>query len=195
MLIKDQPLDDLEAAVADIADVPDWRAVWGPDNGGGPSALEFLRRRVVAATGWASPEVDTSPPMARTSWAFKTTRGLWAEVWPHSASFEVRGGWAASDLTEQEAPHALAMLRRDQWPRYLALVTRYLGEPAYVGSCVDEDFPTDRWRRDYDPQEDGLLAVWLRPGLEFHLTAFGAGLAPTTGMSIVEHVRQPRDER
>ncbi|MFC0623356.1 hypothetical protein [Kribbella deserti] len=71
MKIKDEPLDDFEAALADIADVPDWRAVWGSSieestaggspatggslaPGGGPTALAALRERVRTATGWSS---------------------------------------------------------------------------------------------------------------------------------------------
>jgi len=55
-------------------------------------------------------------------------------------------------------------------------VREQLGEPVYVGSCVDPGFPTERWQSEYDARQVGYLAVWQRPGLEFHLYAAHAGL-------------------
>jgi hypothetical protein len=197
--IKDEALDDLEAALADIADVPDWGAVWGPHRGGGPGALAEIRDRVEAATGWGAEAVDGGADMRQTGLSFTTRRGVVATVTAGSASFATsRGGWSAYQLTAADYPEALAVLQHRQWPRYLDLVRKYLGEPVYAGSCVDTDFPTDRWRDEYDPQQVGYLAVWERPGLEFHLYASHAGLSfdPShPAMSIQHRVRRPAPDR
>jgi hypothetical protein len=170
--IKDEPLDDFEAALADLADVPDWRAVWGR-----PSELTELRERVQAATGWASEPVTGSEDVRQRAWSFTTSRGSLVVVGPETASFALsRGGWSAYRLTAEDYPAALRILQSQQWPRYFGLVRGQLGEPQYVGSCVDPGFPTERWRAEYDAREVGYLAVWRRPGLEVHLYAAHAGL-------------------
>jgi hypothetical protein len=175
--IKDEPLDDFAAALADIAGVPDWRAVWGPRAGGGPTALAELRERVGAATGWSSSPVAGDADMRQTGWSFTTSRGSQVVVGPDTASFATsRGGWSAYRLSADDYADAVRILQEQQWPRYLELVRGQLGEPVYVGSCVDPGFPTERWQSEYDARQVGYLAVWQRPGLEFHLYAAHAGL-------------------
>ncbi|GAA3586521.1 hypothetical protein GCM10022235_66580 [Kribbella ginsengisoli] len=194
--IKDEPLGDLEAVLADIADVRDWRAMWGP-GGGGAAALGELRDRVLLAAGWSSEPVTEAVDMRQTGWSFTTQRGSLVVVGSESASFDTsRGGWAAYRLTAEDYAEAVRIMRQQQWPRYLELVRRYLGEPGYVGACVDPDFPTARWRDEYDPRRVGYLAVWERPGLEFHLYAAHAGLEfdpKHPAMSVQQLVRRGAD--
>jgi hypothetical protein len=133
----------------------------------------------------------------QTGWSFTTERGSLVVVGGETASFDTsRGGWSAYRLTAHEYPEALQILQQQQWPRYLELVRRYLGEPGYVGVCVDPDFPTARWRDEYDPRKVGYLAVWERPGLEFHLYAAHAGLEfdpAHPAMSVQQLVRRGAD--
>jgi hypothetical protein len=196
--IKDEPLGDLEAALADIAEVPDWRAVWGPGGGGGAEGLARLRERVQRATGWSSEPVSDAVDMRQTGWSFTTSRGSLVVVGDGNASFDTsRGGWSAYRLTAEDYPEALRVLQQRQWPRYVELVRRYLGEPGYVGVCVDPDFPTARWREEYNPRKVGYLAVWERPGLEFHLYAAHAGLEfdpKHPAMSVHQLVRRGADD-
>jgi hypothetical protein len=196
--IKDEPLGDFEAALADIAEVPDWRALWGPPAGGGPSALGELRERVQAATGWSSEPVTGGADMRQTGWSFTTPRGSRVVVGASSASFDTsRGGWSAYRLSQEDYPEALRILQQRQWPRYLELVRRYLGEPVYSGVCVDPGFPPAQWRDEYAARRVGYLAVWQRPGLEFHLYAAHAGLEfdpAHPAMSVQQLVRRGAEE-
>ncbi len=196
---KDEPLDDFESALADIAEVRNWSSVWGPSHGGGPDGLSEIAERVRAATGWSTAPPDGGADMRQVARSFTTGRGVVVTVGPGSASFATgSGGWSAYRLSAEDYPQALAILRQRQWPRYLDLVSRYLGPPAYVASCVDADFPSDRWRDEYDPHDVGYLGVWERPGLEFHLYASHAGLRfnpAHPAMSIQYLVRQPAPGR
>src|SRR3954471_17330085 len=53
MKTLDRPLDDDDRAMADLAEVRDWRRLGGPQTGAtGPDPVRRLIRRVKSATNW-----------------------------------------------------------------------------------------------------------------------------------------------
>jgi hypothetical protein len=170
MLTQDRPLDEDEAAIADLAEVADWRPIAGPDNDQtGPEVVKAIVQRVTAATDWlpwplaAGETID--PAIA--SWGFTTKRGSTIVVFPGLAFADARNsGWSAYRITPDDIPAAEAGL--DQaWPQMLDLARKFLGEPDYVGDDSRPDF-LDEWRPGAGADKRHL-AAWVRPGAQFHL--------------------------
>ncbi|MEU8226845.1 hypothetical protein [Kribbella sp. NPDC048915] len=170
MKTQDRPLDEDEAAIADLAEIADWRPIAGPDTDEtGPEVVKAIVRRVTAVTDWipwplaAGETID--PVLA--SWGFTTKRGSTIVVFPGLAFADARNsGWSAYQITPDDIPAAEAGL--DQaWPQMLALASKYLGEPDYVGDDSRPDF-LDEWRPGAGADKRHL-AAWVRPGAQFHL--------------------------
>jgi hypothetical protein len=157
---------DDDRAMADLAEVPDWNRVWGPAVTG-PDAVRALADRVSAATGWrpwplAGPgAIDPD----QSAWGLVTRREtvmlvLADAVLPDSP----RSGWSAYQVGAADLVEAAAGLDA-HWPAHLDLARRHWGDPVFVGGAGDPRIPEVwRYRRRH-------LAVWLRPGAEFHLYA------------------------
>ena len=165
-----RPLDDDERAMADIADVADWRRVGGPQTGEtGPMMVRALIQRVRNATGWKPWESRRRSTIddALDGWGFLTRRRTEMAAYddlilPHSPF----SGWIAYGIGPDDISAAESGLD-EHWPVKLALAGRCWGRPDYLGSDADPEF-VDQWA-----PGAGIgrrhLAVWARPGAEFHL--------------------------
>jgi hypothetical protein len=159
--------DDDERAMADLAEVSDWTSVWGPP-GTGMDAIRALVNRVIAATGWQPWAPGTIDP-GRYTWGLVTPRQTVMLVLPDAVLPDSpRSGWSAFEIGPSEVREA--ELGLDQyWPGQLELARKHWGPPVFVGSGADSRVPVEwRGRRRH-------LAVWLRPGAEFHLYATQPG--------------------
>jgi hypothetical protein len=164
------PLDPDDRAMADLAEVPDWSKVAGPDDDEtGYAVVEALVHRVSAATGWTPWPVEPGMVIndAMESWGFTTGRGtdmiaFNGLVFPDCPD----SGWSAYEIGPDDIAAAEAGLD-EQWPAYLELAGRHWGVPDYVGDDRNPAFD-DEWapRAGLDRRH---LAVWLREGAEFHL--------------------------
>lgn len=155
--------DDDERAMADLADVPDWRGLWGPP-GTGLEAIRALVMRVTQATGWrpwAPGNIDPN----RYTWGLVTQRQTVMLVLPDAVLPDSpRSGWSAYGFGAADVPEVEDGLD-DYWPGQLQLARKHWGEPVFVGPGDDLRIPEEwRGRRRH-------LAVWLRPGAEIHLYA------------------------
>jgi hypothetical protein len=158
------PYDDDERAMADLAEVADWRLLWGRP-ATGPAAVRALADRVSAATGWRPWSVgDAAIDRDQEVWGLVTRRGtvmlaLADAVFPDSP----RSGWSVYDIEAGDLDEAAAGIDA-HWPEHLDVARRHWGEPAFVGRAGDPRIPA-KWRHRRH------LAVWVRPGAEFHLYA------------------------
>jgi len=164
---QERSSDDDERAMADLAEVPDWRAVWGPP-ATGMDAVRALVNRVIAATGWR-PWAPGNIDPDRYTWGLVTPRETVMLVLPDAVLPDSpRGGWSAYDIGPSDLAFAEEGLD-ERWPEQLKLARTYWGPPVFVGSGADPRVPPEwRGRRRH-------LAVWLRPGAEFHLYATQPG--------------------
>ena len=167
MKTQERSFSDDERAMADLAEVTDWRQVWGPP-ATGVDAIRALVSRVTAATGWrpwAPGNIDPS----RYTWGLVTRRETVMLVLPDAVLPESpRSGWSAYEIGPSERGEAEEGLDT-HWPDHLELGRKYWGAPVFVGSGSDPRVPVEwRGRRRH-------LAVWLRPGAEFHLYATQPG--------------------
>jgi hypothetical protein len=170
MKTQDRPLDEDERALADLAEITDWRPIAGPDNDEtGPAVVKAVVQRVTAVTEWQpwplNPGEQISAVLA--SWVFTTKRGINMVVFPGMAFADTRNsGWSAYQITPDDIAAAEAGLD-EHWPAMLELARKYFGDPDYVG---DDSSPTflDEWRPGAGADKRHL-AAWLRPGAQFHL--------------------------
>jgi hypothetical protein len=164
---QERPSDDDERAMTDLAEVSDWRPIWGPP-ASGMEAIRALVARVTAATGWrpwAPGDIDPD----RFAWGLVTPRETVMLVLPDAVLPESpRSGWSAYDIAASELPQAEEGLD-DHWPGQLALARKFWGPPVFVGPGSDPRVPIE-WR-----DRRRHLAVWLRPGAEYHLYASQPG--------------------
>jgi hypothetical protein len=162
---------DDERAMADLAEVADWRSVWGPP-GSGLDAIRALVSRVIAATGW-QPWAPGNIDPDRYTWGLVTPRETVMLVLPDAVLPDSpRSGWSAYEIGESEQFLAEEGLD-ENWPAQLELARGFWGAPVFVGSGSDPRVPLEwRGRRRH-------LAVWLRPGAEFHLYATQPGPGDT----------------
>lgn len=171
MKTQERSFDDDERAMADLAEVVDWRAIWGPPDTG-MDAIRALVTRVTDATGWM-PWAPGNIDPDRYTWGLVTPRETVMLVLPDAVLPESpRSGWSAYEIGESELPQAEEGLDA-HWPGQLDLARHYWGPPIYVGPGDDLRIPPEwRGRRRH-------LAVWLRPGAEFHLYASQPGPGET----------------
>ncbi|NOL42894.1 hypothetical protein HPO96_21850 [Kribbella sandramycini] len=153
--------------MADLAEVSDWKPVWGPP-GAGLEAIRARVLRVTAATGW-QPWAPGNIDPERFTWGLVTQRETVMLLLPDAVLPESpRSGWSAYEITPSEVADAEAGLD-EHWPSEVERARRHWGPPVFVGPGDDPRVPPE-WR--------GLrrhLAVWLRPGAEFHLYATQPG--------------------
>lgn len=170
MRTQQRTSDDDERALADLAEVSDWKRVWGPPETG-LNAIRTLVSRVSAATGWrpwAPGNIDPS----RYTWGLVTPRQTVMLVLPDAVLPDSpRSGWSAYEIAPEEVGEAEDGLD-DHWPEQLELARRHWGPPVFVGPGTDPRIPLEwRGRRRH-------LAVWLRPGAEMHLYATQPEVTP-----------------
>lgn len=165
-----RPLVDDERAIADIAEVADWRRIGGPQTGEtGPMMVRALIQRVKNATGWKPWESRRRSTIdeALDGWGFLTRRRTEMAVYddlilPHSPF----SGWIAYGIGPDDISAAELGLD-EHWPAKFDLARRAWGRPDYVGSDSDTGF-VDQWAPGAGTGRRHL-AVWARPGAEFHL--------------------------
>lgn len=169
MKTLDRPLDDDDRAMADLADVADWRRISGPIGQSGRDLVLPLIKRVSKATGWRPWPVSRHTVIddLLDGWGFLTRRQTEMAVYgdqvlPHSPF----SGWIAYEIGPDDIAAAEAGLD-ENWPKKLQLATKHWGPPVYVGSdhgtsFVDEYAPGAGLDRRH-------LAVWTRPGAQIHL--------------------------
>ena len=78
MKTQDRPLDQDDLAMADLAEIPDWTVIAGPDgDDAGPEVVRALVHRVMGQTSWQPWPLQAGevigPDMV--SWGFTTRRG------------------------------------------------------------------------------------------------------------------------
>ncbi|MGW7683681.1 hypothetical protein ACWGID_23290 [Kribbella sp. NPDC054772] len=170
MKTQDRPLDEDEAAIADLAEIADWRPIAGPDNDDtGPEVVRAIVQRVMSATEWTPWPLKPGEPIDNVlaSWGFTTKRGSTIVVFPGLAFADARNsGWSAYEISPDDIPAAEAGLD-ENWPAMLDLARKYLGEPDYVGDDSSRHF-LDEWRPGAGVDKRHL-AAWVRPGAQFHL--------------------------
>ncbi|HZO68188.1 MAG: hypothetical protein ACRDP9_19320 [Kribbellaceae bacterium] len=170
MQTLDRPLDDDDKAMADLAEVADWTKVAGPDTDDtGRDVVLALINRVSAATGWEPWPVDQNTVIDNEldAWGFRTSRGTEIAVYNDQlVPDSPRSGWAAYDLGPDDIAAAEAGLDA-HWQAKFDLARQHWGEPAYVGTDSNPGF-VDEWApaAGFDKRH---LAVWVRPGAQFHL--------------------------
>lgn len=170
MKTQDRPLDEDDLAIADLAEVTDWAPIAGPNSDdSGPAVVRALVQRVTAATNWEpwplKPGEQIDPVMA--SWGFTTKRGSTIVLFDGLAFADARNsGWSAYDIGPDDIAEAEAGLDA-HWPDHLELARKHLGEPDYVSDDSNPAF-LNEWRLGAGADRRHL-AVWVRPGAQFHL--------------------------
>ncbi|TCO48319.1 hypothetical protein EV646_104136 [Kribbella antiqua] len=170
MKTQDRPLDEDDLAIADLAEVTDWTPLAGPNSDdSGPAVVRALVQRVTSATDWEpwplKPGEQIDPVLA--SWGFTTKRGSTIVMFDGLAFADVRNsGWSAYEIGPDDIALAEAGLDA-HWPEHLELARKHLGEPDYVGNDSSPTF-LDEWRPAAGADRRHL-AVWVRPGAQFHL--------------------------
>ena len=170
MKTQDRSLDEDSRAMADLGEITDWTRIAGPDDDeSGPQVVTALVQRVMAETTWKpwplEPGEEIGAEMA--SWGFTTPRGTTMIVFNGLAFSDCPdSGWSAYEIGLDDIAAAEAGLDA-HWPDHLALAQQHWGEPDYIG---DDSSPT--FEDDWAPGA-GVgrrhLAVWLRPGAQYHL--------------------------
>lgn len=181
MKTQDRPLDEDNVAMADLAEIADWTRIAGPDDdGSGPQVVRALVQRVMSATDWQPWPLEAGEVIddEMASWGFTTRRGTTMIVFNGLAFSDCPdSGWSAYEISPDDLTAAEAGLDA-HWPQHLELATQHWGNPDYVG---DDSSPTfaDEW-------EPGAgsgrrhLAVWLRPGAQYHLYSTKPAKDPLT---------------
>ncbi len=192
MKTQDRPLDEDDLAMADLAEVADWTRVAGPDTDEtGPAVVRALVQRVTAATGWQPwpLEPGTEIDDVLESWGFVTRRGTNMIVFNGMAFADCRNsGWSAYDLEPADIPAAAAGLDA-HWPEHFELALKHWGEPAYVGDDSRPGFD-DEWAPGAGADRRHL-AVWTRPGAQFHLYSnkpTAEPLSPAVGVGYTVYI-------
>ncbi|WUJ72255.1 hypothetical protein OG809_03095 [Kribbella soli] len=170
MKTQDRPLDQDDLAMADLAEIPDWGTIAGPDGDeAGPEVVRALVNRVMGQTTWQPWPLGAGEVIGdeMVSWGFTTRRGTTMIVFDGLAFPDCpESGWSAYDIGPDDIAAAEAGLDT-HWLAKLSLATRHWGQPDYLGDESSVTF-VDEW-------EPGAgtgrrhLAVWLRPGAQIHL--------------------------
>ena len=128
MKTLDRPLDDDDRAMADLADVRDWRRIGGPHTGEtGPIPVRKLIRRVKSGTSWKPWPVNRKTVIddQLDGWGFLTRRKTELAVYddqilPHSPF----SGWVAFAIEPWDVDAAAAGLD-EHWPAKFDLARRH----------------------------------------------------------------------
>jgi hypothetical protein len=166
----DRPLDDDDRAMADLAEIEDWTTLAGPDTDQTGSAFVLpLIDRVSSATTWKPWPVENGAGIddSLDSWGFMTERKTEMAVYGDLVlPYSPWSGWAAYEIEPDDIAAAEAGLDQ-HWEAKLDLARTHWGEPTYVGSDKNPEF-LHEWApaAGYDRRH---LAVWVRPGAQFHL--------------------------
>jgi hypothetical protein len=126
-------------------------------------------QRVMAATDWQPWPLASGEKIddVLASWGFTTKRGSTIVVFPGLAFADTRNsGWSAYEIGPDDIAAAEAGLDAN-WPTMLDLARKHLGEPDYVGNDSSPAF-LDEWAPGAGADRRHL-AVWVRPGAQFHL--------------------------
>lgn len=170
MRTQDRSLAEDDLAMADLAEVTDWSRVAGPvSDETGPAVVRALVHRVMAATAWEPWPLQPGQVIDEVmeSWGFTTRRGTTMIVFSGLVFADCpNSGWSAYDIGPDDIAAAESGLDA-HWPEHLALARRHWGEPAYVGDDSSPDF-LDEWAPGAGADRRNL-AVWTRPGAQFHL--------------------------
>ncbi|MEV5966117.1 hypothetical protein AB0L70_30390 [Kribbella sp. NPDC051952] len=170
MKTLDRPLNDDDRAMADLADVRDWRRLGGPHTGEtGPVPVRKLIKRVKSGTNWKPWPVNRKTVIddQLDGWGFLTRRKTELAVYddqilPHSPF----SGWVAFAIEPWDVDAAAAGLD-EHWPAKFDLARRHWGNPAYVGTESTSGF-VNEWAPGAGTDRRHL-AVWNPPGAEIHL--------------------------
>jgi hypothetical protein len=170
MKTQDRSLEEDSRAMADLAEIADWTRIAGPDDDeSGPEVVRALVHRVTAETDWKPWPLEPGEVIgdAMASWGFTTPRGSTMIVFGGLAFADCPdSGWSAYEIGPDDISAAEAGLDT-HWPEHLELARQHWGEPDYVG---DDSSPT--FEDDWEPGAGAgrrHLAVWLRPGAQYHL--------------------------
>ncbi|TDU91404.1 hypothetical protein EV138_5010 [Kribbella voronezhensis] len=193
MKTQDRSLDDDALAMADLAEVPDWTAVAGPDSDRtGEEVVRALVQRVTAATGWQPWPLEPGEKIGdeSASWGFTTRRGITMIVFDGLAFADVRtSGWSAYEIGPDDIAEAEAGLDA-AWPAHFDLAVKTWGEPAYVGTSVGNPGFLDEWGPGAGADRRHL-AVWLRPGAQLQLFSDAPSrdpLTPSVGVNYAVYI-------
>jgi hypothetical protein len=147
MKTQDRPLDQDDLAMADLAEIPDWTVIAGPDgDDAGPEVVRALVHRVMGQTSWQPWPLQAGEVIGAdmVSWGFTTRRGTTMIVFDGLAFPDCPdSGWSAYEIGPDDIAAAESGLDA-HWPDHLALATRHWGQPDYIG---DDSSPTfeDDW--------------------------------------------------
>jgi len=181
MKTQDRPLDQDDLALADLAEIQDWTVLAGPDgDDSGPEVVRALVHRVMAHTSWQPWPLQAGETIGpeMVSWGFVTPRRTTMIVFDGLVFSDCPdSGWSAYEIGPDDIGAAEAGLDA-HWPDHLALVTRYFGQPDYVGDDSNPDFD-DEWAPGAGA-DHRHLAVWMRPGAELRLYSIRPSKDPLT---------------
>ncbi|MEV5966124.1 hypothetical protein AB0L70_30425 [Kribbella sp. NPDC051952] len=181
MKTQDRPLDQDDLAMADLAEIRDWSVIAGPDGDeSGPEVVRALVHRVMGQTPWRPWPLEPGEVIdaEMVSWGFTTPRGTTMIVFDGLAFPDCPdSGWSAYEIGVDDIAAAEAGLD-EHWPIHLALATRHWGQPDYLGDETDAGF-VDDWELGAGTGRRHL-AVWVRPGAEFHLYSTKPSKDPLT---------------
>jgi hypothetical protein len=170
MKTQDRPLDEDDLAMADLAEITDWTRIAGPDDdASGPDVVRALVNRVMTETDWNPWPLEAGEVIAdeMASWGFTTGRGSTMIVFNGLAFSDCPdSGWSAYEIGPDDIAAAEAGLDA-RWPDHLELATKHWGQPDYVGDDSSLTFADD-WQPGAGVGRRHL-AVWLRPGAQYHL--------------------------
>ncbi len=192
MKTQDRPLDEDDLAMADLAEIQDWTPIAGPDtDASGPAVVRALVNRVMAGTDWQPWALEAGETIAdeAISWGFTTKRGTTMIVFDGLTFADCRNsGWSAYQIGPDDIAAAEAGLDQ-HWPDHLILARKHWGEPDYVG---DDSSPTflDEWAPNAGADRRHL-AVWVRPGAQYHLFSnrpTADPLTPSVGVTYAVYI-------
>ena len=164
MEIKDLPLDADARAMADLAEVTDWKTLAGPDTDEtGFEVVKALVHRVTAATDWKPwPDTPGTNYDNMRSWGFETSRGTTMIVSNSLVFADVKdSGWSAYDLTPADIAQAQAGLD-EHFPDAFELGVQAFGPPIWSSDYRNPDFEDEFWPG--AGADKRHLTIWPRQG-------------------------------
>jgi len=194
MKTLDRPLDDDDRAMADIAEVRDWRRLGGPHAGQtGPLPVRRLIRRVKSATNWKPWPINRKTVIddQLDGWVFLTRRKTELAVYDDQVlAHSPFSGWVAFGIEPWDIDAAAKGLD-EHWPVKFDLARRHWGNPSYAGTDNGADF-VNEWSPGAGANRRHL-AVWTPPGAEIHLYSNKPTLKPlsvSVGINYVVYLNE-----